>query len=422
MRLTKRAVEGLAPERDGDRLAWDDALPGFGVRVKASGVRSYIVQYRIGGRSRRLTLGQHGRITLEQARRLAREAFGRVAAGRDPAEERRQAALEAQRVREEEAAERRRTVEAVVNGWLAHMEARAAKGKVRERTVAEYRRQAEREVLPRLGGRRLDTLSAADLRALHDALAERPVLANRVVSLVSQAWRWAAREGLADGANPTHGIEAYPEKPRDVHLTREELGRLGAALRDLEAEGRLDPRVGALVRLVALTGCRPGEVRRLAWDAVDLERRALRVRGGKTGDRTVWLSGPALAVLRRLEPVAGSPWVFPSPRHPSRPLGEHRKPWEVALARAKLSHVPPYVLRHTYASESEAAGNSLLVTAALLGHAQGRLGGMTGGYVHHVPADVRAASEKVGRRIAQALDGKGGAVVQDLPARGRRAR
>jgi len=96
--ITKRTVEALRPgERD--VVAWDDRLRGFGVRVKPSGVRSYLIQYRNKhGRSRRLTLGEHGKITAEKARELAERHFAAVKEGRDPAEERR-AAREAPTVR-----------------------------------------------------------------------------------------------------------------------------------------------------------------------------------------------------------------------------------------------------------------------------------------------------------------------------------
>ena len=87
--LNKRAAEALKLA-DKPFIAWDDKLTGFGIRVQPSDVRSYIVNYRAGGSgrkaaSRRLVIGRHGRVTLEQARRIAQETLGRIAAGEDPA-------------------------------------------------------------------------------------------------------------------------------------------------------------------------------------------------------------------------------------------------------------------------------------------------------------------------------------------------
>ena len=89
MKLTKTRVERIQPEPGTDVLRWDDVLPSFGVRVKPSGVRSYIVQYRNrAGRSRRITIGRHGLFTVEQARKVARRVLLAAADGQDPAEER----------------------------------------------------------------------------------------------------------------------------------------------------------------------------------------------------------------------------------------------------------------------------------------------------------------------------------------------
>jgi integrase len=113
-------------------------------------------------------------------------------------------------------------------------------------------------------------------------------------------------------------------------------------------------------------------------------------------------------VLRELERVKRSPFVFPSRRktREPRPVGEFRKPWNALLKAAKIPAAMPYVLRHTYASESESLGHSHYLTAALLGHSMAGGRDMTRGYVHHVATEVRSAGERVARRIAAALDGE----------------
>ena len=86
--ITKRQVDALSPAADGDRFLWDDALKGFGLRVKPSGAKSYLIQYRNReGRTRRFTLGKHGVLTPESARQLAQKALAGVLEGRDPAED-----------------------------------------------------------------------------------------------------------------------------------------------------------------------------------------------------------------------------------------------------------------------------------------------------------------------------------------------
>src|SRR6266851_3170328 len=86
-KLSKRIVEA-AETRSSDYFIWDDELSGFGLRIFQSGKRSYLVQYRAAGRTRRYTIGLHGAWTPEMARKEARILLGRIAQGENPAEER----------------------------------------------------------------------------------------------------------------------------------------------------------------------------------------------------------------------------------------------------------------------------------------------------------------------------------------------
>ena len=413
-KLTKTAVDGLRAT-DRDLWVWDETLPGFGVRARPTGVRTYFVQYRnAAGRSRRLSLGRHGILTAEQARRLALEKLAAVAGGRDPLAEK-QAARAVN-----EQSERPQTVDTLADRWLEHQRAMVLRGKLRDRTCREYERQLRVEIRPRLGRRRLADLTPSDALALHDALADRPTLANRVIDLLSALWRWAEDHGFVSGPNPCRRVERNEERQRARHLTHEELSRLGAALRELASpRGRkqptVPPRVASLIRLIALTGCRPGEIKTLRWDCIDLGRRVVHLRDAKAGDRDVWLAESALAVLRELPRVQGSPFVFPSRRKAREPraVGEFRKPWKALLEAAQIPHTEPYVFRHTFASEAESLGLSPYLTGELLGHSLRRRD-MTRGYVHHVPDDVCRASRRVAASIASALAGESAADIVPL--------
>jgi hypothetical protein len=88
-KITKRAMDALQSVKGRDVFIWDGELRGFGVRVKPSGVRTFLIQYRnVEWRTRRLVLGQYGALTLENARDLAREKLAGVAKGEDPSAER----------------------------------------------------------------------------------------------------------------------------------------------------------------------------------------------------------------------------------------------------------------------------------------------------------------------------------------------
>jgi hypothetical protein len=138
--ITKRVVDSLSVKRR-EYFIWDERLIGFGVRIQASGVMSYVVKYRAGsGRgapTRRVTIGRIGKIPPDQARDLARKTLGAVAHGADPA---------AMKASERGAP----TLKELAELFLTeHAEAK------RKASTAEfYRDLLERLVLPMLGGRR----------------------------------------------------------------------------------------------------------------------------------------------------------------------------------------------------------------------------------------------------------------------------
>jgi integrase len=255
---------------------WDDAIAGFGVAAFPSGKKVYVAQYRQAGRSRRATIGEHGRLTPDEARSEAKKLLGVVEAGSDPIAER----------HKERAV---RTFGAVAEEFLARHVAAKRKG----RTADEYRRILQSRIMPAIGSKRIVDVRRADVAKLHGKLDATPYEANRVLALVSAVWNWAARHDevpLAD--NPAKGIERYREHKRERYLTSEELGRLGDVLREGETNGLpwqgnyeskhtpkeenrrtvLDPFAVAAIRLLVLTDARLREILHAKWEQVDFER------------------------------------------------------------------------------------------------------------------------------------------------------
>ena len=81
--ISRRTVEGL-PVGEREAVFWDRELSGFGVRVYPSGAKVYLVQTRHGGKSRRVTIGRHGLVSAEQARRKAAVVIASIKAGEAP--------------------------------------------------------------------------------------------------------------------------------------------------------------------------------------------------------------------------------------------------------------------------------------------------------------------------------------------------
>lgn len=383
-KLTKRLIDAIHPSPEGgDLVLWDDELAGFGIRIKPSGVKSFCIQYRSQGRSRRATLGTYGRLTPDEARRMARQMLADVAKGIDPAEERAQG-------------RQAPTVKELAERYLAQH----ASTKKKPRSVSQDSRLFERFILPALGRQKAKNVNRADVTKLHHSLRETPYQANRVMALLSKMFNLAERWGLRpDGTNPCRHVEKFKEAKRERFLSPDELARLGEALAQLKQEGLELPSTITAVRLLILTGCRREEVLGLKWEHVDLATASLRLPDSKSGAKTVFLNQPALEVLAQAQRLAGNPYVCPGLK-PGEHLVGLPKAWVRIQKRAGLEGVRLHDLRHSYASVGAAAGLGLPIIGALLGHTQAAT---TQRYAHLGADPVRAANEEVGRRLAEAL-------------------
>ena len=353
VRLTKRLVDSLTiPERE--IVLWDEALTGFGLRVKPTGVKSYLIQYRTKERrSCRVTLGRHGVLSPDEARRLAQQKLAAVLLGDDPARRRGTAQQEPSF---SELAER-------------YLRQHAATHK-KPRSVLEDERLLKRLILPEFGRTPLSAITRAHVSTLHYRLAATPVQANRVLALLSKILNLAeAWELRADGSNPCRHVATYPEKSRERHLSREELGRLGQVLARAQESGTESPGPLMALRSIILTGARHGEILSLRWGEVDLERGILALPDSKTGAKQIVLPEPALEMLRSAPHHPGSPWVFPG-RNPAKHLSTLSAIWHRLRAEAGIPDVRIHDLRHTYASTAVGLGLGLPVLAGLLGQTQ----------------------------------------------------
>src|SRR6516225_3186036 len=418
-RITKRTVDSLKVTA-AEYVAWDGDIPGFGVRVRPSGSKSYIVQYRAGvGRkapTRKLTLGTVGKLTPDEARNLARRAVGSIAHGLDPAGAR---------------AEDRRglTVGELAAVFLTdHVQAKRRRG-----TAAHYWDILERIVIPALGTTKASRVKRPDLAKLHLKWKRTPYQANRIAAVVGSMYSFAVKRGLVpDGLNPARGIEKYPENGRERFLSTDELVRLGAAIRKAETTGIawsvdetkpnskhvpkrkrrtvIGPHAAAAIRLLLFTGCRLREILHLKWDHVDFERGLLFLPESKTGKKTVVLNAPALAVIKGLDRVGQ---YVVAGDDPDDPRADLKRPWAMVTREAGLDGLRIHDLRHSFASFGAGGGLGLPIVGKLLGHANA----VTTARYAHLDADpLRVASERIAGTIAAAMGEKGhrkpGAVVK----------
>ena len=379
LKLTKRTVDAL--EADGkDALFWDRELAGLGVRVHVTGRKTWLVQSRGPGGPKRLTLGRHGELTVDEARKQAALIIDRIKRGEDFSA----AAPE---------------TEPTVSGLAERFMRTHVEKHLKPASVAAYRTVLDKYILPALGGMGLEEVGGAEVTALHHRLRDTPARANAAVHLLSRMYTLAeAWELVPPGRNPCLAVRRYRTRKRERFLTPEEYRRLGWALKEAEAEDRIWPAAVAAIRLLVLTGCRRGEILSLGWDDVDRTAGDLRLRDAKAGPRMVPLTKPALRVLDAIPRSGDNPWVIAGQRPGKRLTGLHHY-WRPVRERAGLHDVRIHDLRHSYASRALALGESLYAIGKLLGphergderalrapDARGREGGGgTGGREHRRP-------------------------------------
>lgn len=377
-KITKRLVDAFEAGSK-DLFIWDNELAGYGLKVTPSGRKVFVLQYRIGRRSRRITLGAFGPLTAEQARSEAQSALRQIARGDDPMADR--------DVKRAEKA----TGELLDQFLLEHADA-----KLKSRSSAEYRRLVEALVPPKVRRLPITEVSRSHVAQVHNGMVKTPYQANRLLAVLRKFFNWCERNGFRpDHSNPALHVQPFKEKKRERFLSPAEIGHLGMVLAEIEREAITSPYVIAAIRLLILTGARLNEILTLEWSWIDFEKGCARLPDSKTGAKTIYLSPPAWQILTTLPRLKNNGYVICGGKAGSH-LVNLQKPWVVIRNRAGLSEVRIHDLRHSFASIAVASGMSLPMIGKLLGHSQPQT---TARYAHLADDPMRLAAEQIGQKI-----------------------
>ena len=389
-RLTKTVVDRLQP-RERDYFAWCGKLSGFGVRVWPNGKKTFIVQYRSGGRgspTRRKSVGVYGTVTTDEARKAAEAYLAAAQLGNDLVGAERKARAEM-------------TVSQLCDEYIEH-----GMSLKKPSTIATDIGRIDGHIRPLLGKRKISAVTRQDIERFLNDVAKgktasdkrtskrgRSIItggkgtATRTVRLLGGIFTYAVNQGYLE-SNPRAGVKVFKDGAKERFLSRDELGRLAATLDEAETIGlpwtqreganekhrpradenkreKMSPHVTGAIRLLLLTGCRLREILHLRWVEVDFDRGLLNLPDSKTGRKTVLLSNGALHVLQEL-PRIGI-YVIAG-NNPEKPRSDLKRPWMRITKHAGLEGVRLHDLRHTFASIGAAQGMSLQMIGALLGH------------------------------------------------------
>jgi integrase len=371
VRLSKETVNRLElPEGKSELLVFDDQLRGFGIRLRAGGKRSWIVQYRVGQKQRRVTIGSAAALDLEAARREAKQKLAQVALGSDPQLEKWQTKKQATE-----------TLGVLIARYLESYAARS----LAPRTLVEVTRSLKSH------WKRLHELPVAkivrrDIAAELATIAQEsgPFAANRARAYLSSVFGWAVMQGLAEG-NPVSGTgRVTPEVSRDRVLKDDEL----ALVWRHAGEGDY----GTIIRLLILTGQRREEVAAMRWSELYLatgtwEIPATRTKNGRP--HIVPLSHAAIDTLNGVERRKGRDLVFGSGTGPFSGWSKGKSKLDDRILLAKRQEDPQakplpawriHDLRRTAATRMADLGVQPHVVEAVLNHISGHRAGIAGIY------------------------------------------
>jgi len=417
-KITINAVKKLKP----GEILWDTETRGLGVRRQLRDA-IYVVKTRINGQSRWITIGPHGAPwTPEKARTKAKSILGEIADGTDLAA-----------IREEE--KTAPTFAEFCDRYLKDAE----EGLVRYRgqpkkpsTIATDRGRIERHIKPLLGRKLLKNITTGDIEAFMYDVAEGATksdfkpdkkfsrvrvtggqgTAARTVGLLGSIFSYARKKRLIDH-NPVRGVERFADQRRTRVLTPKEWKALEKGLRTF-AEEDGNPHAINIIRLIAFTGARRGEIVNLKCGEVDLKQRVLDLQDTKSGRSLRPLGRPAKSLLQILtKGLASEDYLFPSETEESAYQG-FGKAWREIRDLAKLPpEITPHTLRHSFATVAGELGNSTSTIATLLGH---KAGNVTERYVHRrIDRNLLAAADTVSNYIQIAMKENGSSKLIDFP-------
>jgi integrase len=341
--LTANFVDKTPLPTEGEVFYRDRSIRGFALRVNWGGTKSWILEGRVHGRVRRMTLGRHPVMTLAQARQKALEWKSTITTGGDPTAN----------------DERNTTFKTLADRYIEH-------ARLHKKSWSGDARMLELYVPKAWNTRRLSDLTRNEIVKLHDQVGESHgrYAANRLMSLLRRMLNLARDWNLFAGANPAERVERFDEPARERFLSPEELQRVNDALL---AEPNPDWR--AYFPLCLLLGTRKSELLSAKWSDVDLEQKIWQIPTTKSGkSHRLPLSAPAMAIIEALPSRGASPWLFPS----SGATGHLATPghaWHRIRDRAKVHDVRIHDLRRTFGSWLAGAGFSLPMIGRALNHA-----------------------------------------------------
>jgi integrase len=393
MKLTATEIRKLDLKRGAaEAIFFDDDIPGFGIRLRAGGSRTYIFQYKIGAKHRRLTLGSVKAVDIGDARNTAKDMYAKVRLGGDPAGEKSHARLKAAE-----------TFDAIIKLYLEHQRLQLRPSSL---VNLQHHLNVHAKPLHRL---QLEKITRRDIAACITSVKTNSgvVISNRVRTSLSGFFSWAMGEGLAEN-NPVIGTNRSEEKSRDRVLDFDELRQIWSSLED--------DQFGAIIKLLALTGQRAGEIAGMQWSEIQDKTFVLPAHRAKNNrEHLVPLSNPARAILAeqpKRTNADGTPrdLIFGRRAGAFSGWSNCMKALNARIAKKTGKPLPPWTahdLRRSFTTHAAGIGVQPHILEAILNHISGHRGGVAGVYNRQTyEAEKRTALDRWAEHLIAAVEGR----------------
>ena len=386
VKLTDRSIAAIDHE-DREAIHWDTEVTGLGLRVQPapSDKMTFVLRYRNRRKQQRfMTLGKKGDINAGKARKMALSHLSKVAEGKDPAKELKDAAAAP-------------TLEQLMNRYL---DDHAIPNKKKSSVDADKINIA-RQIFPNIKpSTKVDEITQQDVDKMKANLKDKPGAFNRSRAVLSKAMELAELWGYRQqNSNPCHFVKQYPPKKLERFLSDEEFAALGEALAEGERTATESPYAIAAFRLLIFLGARRGEILNLEWKDVDLERGFIMLPDSKTGRKPLFLNAPTIEILGNLKRVKGNPYVIVGQKK-GQPIADLKRSWQRIRKAAGITDCRIHDLRHSFASVGVVSKVPLQIVSTLLGHSKVST---TERYSHIDNDPVRAAGDAIANQIAAAM-------------------
>jgi integrase len=383
--FTELFVKKIKPAADPYNV-WDAKERGLVLRVQPTGHRAFKFVYSLGGRPRWYSIGSVG---LGDARRIAARIRLAVAEGKDPV---------AERMAERGAGSFAELAQRYVEEY--------AKKKNRSWQQAHY--LVGKHLLPRWGKLSAKTITRADIRAAIAKIAA-PIVANQTLAAASAIFSWAIKQEIL-ATNPVKGVERHEVQSRERVLSDTEVALFWNAF---DSAGLVR---GSALKLVLLTGQRPGEVSHMRrehikdgwWELPGKPLPALRWPGTKNSEtHRVWLSQPVLAILAEIDDAATAGFALAGERgNPVSKLGEAMR---AICKKIGAERAAPHDLRRTFSTSVTRLGFGRDALNRVTNH---REGGIADVYDRHRYADEnKKVMEAVASHILALVEARAANVI-----------